>query len=510
MKNYLCSIVFVLGMTGCSSPESSLESTPQEMDSENQTGDESLSDSIENPLDVQEDTGVDAAEVSEEEADAEDSGENDTQEADTESDSNDSSVVDSGPTVDEIPPPEVVPDFGNCSEPGGSLNIYDIQNPECPDHFDPEPVEAPGAYIFLTDVVVTGVFSDTTFVQESPGGPYSGISVYNGSVFAGELEVGDVVDLEGYYYEFFGNTQLTMEKVEVMGKTTPLEPFLATHPTYLATDGPLAEMFEGVFVEVQDVFTIHTKPDCPNDFEEFLVTGDLRIDDMGYRWDAKLGDAFSSIRGVMHYTFENHKLEPRTEDDIAWLGKGDANSESKCVEGDCQVPKEVLGTHEIIISEIMADPYEQDTSKEWVEFHNPTNNPVDIYGWELRDCADQKFKITGPDLVIPPNGYLVVGASLNESANGGVSVDVAYASGFYLPNTVGSALLFDGPGPTANLIDQARYMAFQEWDMFQSGHSLERTSADSDGTLASSWKKGKSSYGNAGNFGTPGKKNDSF
>ena len=163
----------------------------------------------------------------------------------------------------------------------------------------------------------------------------------------------------------------------------------------------------------------------------------------------------------MHFAFDNHKLEPRDEDDIQWLGKGDVNSVSKCIEGDCQVPETVLGTHAVIINEIMADPWKQDTGKEWIELYNPSNTPQDVYGWEIRDCADQKFKLTGPDLVIPPGGYLVVGASMDETINDGVTVDVSYGTGFYLPNTVGSVLLFDGPGATANLQDQARYMVFQ-------------------------------------------------
>ena len=412
--------------------------------------------------------------------------------------------VEMPPEEDPIPEPEITPDFSQCSEPGGKMNIYDIQNPQCPDHFDPEPTEAPGAYIFLEGVVVTGIFSDTIFVQEVPGGPYSGISVYLGALFGGDLSRGDVLNLEGYYYEYFGNTQLTVEEMTLVDQMQPLAPFEVLHPSHVATDGPIAEWFEGVLVTVKDVKTINTKPDCPNDFNEFLVTGELRVDDMGFLWDAKLGDAFSSITGPLHFAFENHKIEPRDEQDIQWLGKGDANSVSKCTEGDCQVPETVLGTHDIVINEIMADPWKQDTGKEWIELFNPTNGPIDVYGWEIRDCADQKFKLTGPDLVIPAGGYLVVGGSMDDTVNGGVSVDVSYGDGFYLPNTVGSVLLFNGPGPTATLQDQARYMVFQEWDWFETGKSIERISPDSDGTLATSWKLANAPYGSGDNFGTPG------
>ena len=192
----------------------------------------------------------------------------DTAEADIAEDIIDTPDVTPLPEEDPIPEPDITPDFSQCSEPGGKMNIYDIQNPQCPDHFDPEPTEAPGAYIFLEGVVVTAIFSDTIFVQELPGGPYSGLSVYLGALYGGDLKRGDLLDLEGYYYEYFGNTQLTVEEMTVVGQTQPPAPYEVLHPSHVATDGPIAEWFEGVLIRVSDVKTIHTKPDCPNDFNE--------------------------------------------------------------------------------------------------------------------------------------------------------------------------------------------------------------------------------------------------
>ena len=41
------------------------------------------------------------------------------------------------PSEPEIPEPDVSFDFSLCSDPGGAINIYDVQNPDCPDHFNP-------------------------------------------------------------------------------------------------------------------------------------------------------------------------------------------------------------------------------------------------------------------------------------------------------------------------------------------------------------------------------------
>ena len=235
------------------------------------------------------------------------------------------------------------------------MNIYDIQNPQCPDHFDPEPTEASGAYIFLEGVVVQR-HSLTPFLRSS-GRPYGGINVALGAQYGGDLN--QETFLISRVLEVFRN-KLTVEDGRC--GSGPMPAYTVLHPS-MWQHGPIAEWFEGVLVKVSDVKTIHTKPDCPNDFNEFLVTGELRIDDMGFLWDAKLGDAFASITGPLHFAFDNHKLEPRDEGDVQWLGKGDANSVSKCIEGDCQVPETVLGTHAVIINEIMADPWKQDTGK---------------------------------------------------------------------------------------------------------------------------------------------------
>ncbi len=85
-------------------------------------------------------------------------------------------------------------------------------------------------------------------------------------------------------------------------------------------------------------------------------------------------------------------------------------------------------------------------------------------------------------------------------------MDLSYGlDGFYLPNTVGSVILFDGTTDLANVVDQARYSRFDEWEsVFVTGHSLERTSPTSDGTKPTSWEPSQSPFGTGENFGTPG------
>jgi hypothetical protein len=421
-------------------------------------------------------------------------------------------------TSEPIPEPDVVVDMGNCSPQGGTLNVYDLQNPDCPDHPTPEPVGSSGMAVELTGLIITANYGDTWVAQDGRGGPYSGITIFNHGFMSDEAELGDVVDITGSYSEYFENTQVYLDTVEFVGTTAVPAPYVAAHPSHLATNGPLAEMFESVLVKVVDVATTHTQPDCPFDYGEFEVTGDLRIDDMGAKWKsvdacprtcARLGDQFASITGPLLFTFGNHKLEPRTMDDFEVITKGAQQAVSKCTATECRAREDAVVTRQIVINEIMADPFGDDTFQEWIELYNPGNTTVNLGGWAIRDCGTQLISLFGPDAVVPARGYLVVGVTKDQDDNLGVDVDYEYGvNGFYLPNTVGSVLLYDGEAQNAVLIDQARYSRFETWtQIFQSGRSIERKSATSDGTKVESWQRGTQGFGDADNRGTPGARN---
>ena len=415
------------------------------------------------------------------------------------------SQADAGPSEPLVPEPEVEADFSLCSPEGGSFNIYDIQNPDCPDHIDPNPTTQPGVSLTFEEVVVTGTFGDTFFVQEKQGGPYSGIACYAGQLNFSMLSVGDVVTVSGTYYEFYDLTQLTVEEFEVTEVVPAPEPFEIVHPAHIATGGPLSEMFEGVLVSVSDLETIDTKPDCPHDFGEFMVTGDLRIDDMEKDlWDPHLGDSFASITGIVHYTFGEFKIEPRSADDLEVIEAGAMSALTKCIESDCIAPEGASVTHQVVVNEVMVNPYGDDTGQEWIELYNPGNQPVNLNGWMVKDCAEQAMELVGDDLILEPQGFMVLGAQLNSALNGGVPVDIAYPSPFYLANSVGAVLLYNAQGV---LIDQTRYSAFDPWESLISAHSLARVSPTSDGTKPESWETSYQSFGSNNNHGTPGAPN---
>ncbi len=377
----------------------------------------------------------------------------------------DTTPVDTTPPV---PDSNVTPDNSLCSSPGGSLNVYDLQNTDCPDHPSPEPIiSAEAIPVELTGLIITGTFGDTFTAQDPRGGPYSGITIYNHGLLSGTVQVGDMVDFSGGYSEFFENTQIYLEDMEILGRAPSMPaPFVAEHPAHVATNGQLAEMFEGVLVQVRDVKTTHTQPDCPSDYGEFEVTGFLRIDDMGFDWNdptgARLGDHFESITGPLMFSFGNHKIEPRNDADVVVITKGTQNAISKCLATECRARADAMVSRQVIVNEIMADPFGDDTYQEWIELYNPGDTAVNLAGWVIRDCGEQQVvPLSGPEAVIPPRGYLVVGQTRDRDDNGDVGVAIEYGvNGFFLPNTVGAVLLYNGEGPGATLVDQTRYSRF--------------------------------------------------
>ena len=48
---------------------------------------------------------------------------------------------------------------------------------------------------------------------------------------------------------------------------------------------------------------------------------------------------------------------------------------------------------------------------DWIEIHNPTENPLSLAGWHLTDRADNPVMWEFPDVTLAPGGYLVVFAS---------------------------------------------------------------------------------------------------
>jgi len=205
---------------------------------------------------------------------------------------------------------------------GGNVaaTIYDIQKGVHPEK----------TYVDITDVVVTSPFVTNDkgagyfFIAETPGGEYSGIQVYVFADIVTELmaanklpKLGDKIDISGQYTEFFNFSQITLAKTNNLNITGAATVPTAdvVNPADIATGGSKAENYEGCLVEVQDVTVTSAV-----EFGEFSVTGGLRVDDFFFVPNPgpkpAIDTAFSSITGLLGYSFDEFKLYPRTFADL--------------------------------------------------------------------------------------------------------------------------------------------------------------------------------------------------
>lgn len=130
----------------------------------------------------------------------------------------------------------------------------------------------------------------------------------------------------------------------------------------------------------------------------------------------------------------------------------------------------------LIITEVMKNPkLAPDATGEWVEIMNVSNKSLDINGWVLKDDGNDLHTIAnGGPLTIPSGGIMVLGASADEQANGGVAVDYVF-DGFTLGNGADEVILV-APGDI--VIDSLFYNDDDYPDTSGSAMSLDPAAYD--------------------------------
>jgi len=190
---------------------------------------------------------------------------------------------------------------------------------------------AEGSGVTINDVVVTAVEmtpggAKTFFIQERTGAPeYSGVFVFipTGSEGVYPVQVGDVVNITAEIAEFDGMvaggdtvTELSwVADVTIVSSGATLPAPVVVTPADVATGGAMAEAFEGVLVEVNDV--VVTIADAG--YGAFAVDDALLIDDFLYSYPLPtLADTFAFIRGPLTFNpfGQESQLLPRDAGDM--------------------------------------------------------------------------------------------------------------------------------------------------------------------------------------------------
>jgi hypothetical protein len=176
-----------------------------------------------------------------------------------------------------------------------------------------------GEAVNITGVVTAtrGIYyNDAIFTVQDGRGPFSGIHVFDPS-YSVDAQEGDSVTVSGFISEYYGLTELYLFPdcyTEHGPGFTPLTTVVSTGN--IATSSNLAERYEGVLVEVQNVTV--GNPDLGygewdiNDGSGAAVVGD----DAYYAYDPVAGDPLAKVIGTLNYAYDAFKLEPRRSADI--------------------------------------------------------------------------------------------------------------------------------------------------------------------------------------------------
>lgn len=236
-----------------------------------------------------------------------------------------------------LPPQAVDPSYlkfyVRASDNLGAVSIYPEDAPEEPYNYsvgttlisDIQTVDlgADSSYYMFQAVNVTGivtaergVYNYNTFVIQDGSGQWSGIFVYDA---AGTTTVarGDSVTLSGWVSEYFARTEINLFTGCVVnhGPGWLPDPTTVTTTT-VSTSSLLAERYEAVYVGTEDV-TVTNDSLGYGEWEINDGSGPCRVSDYAYYlYTPTNGDFLEEVRGILDYSYDDFKIEPRGDEDI--------------------------------------------------------------------------------------------------------------------------------------------------------------------------------------------------
>jgi len=157
----------------------------------------------------------------------------------------------------------------------------------------------------------------------------------------------------------------------------------------------------------------------------------------------------------------------------------------------------------VLISELMPDPSASpDATGEWFEVLNPGTTDVDLRGMQLRSGNEVHAVGGGSPVIVPAGGVLLLAASADTAANGGITPGYVYAK-IKLTNSDDDLGIYCNDA----LIDSVAYSTATFPVKAGSSLSLDPSGRDvvknDDGGY---WCRGQDVFG-AGDHGTPGAAN---
>ncbi len=163
---------------------------------------------------------------------------------------------------------------------------------------------------------------------------------------------------------------------------------------------------------------------------------------------------------------------------------------------------------ELVITEIHYNPYGSgkvaDKNGEWFEIRNETEETIDLTGLVISDDNKDSYVVDGSGTTVAPGAYYVFGRNADETVNGGVKVNHAYAEAINLANSVDAIVL----RTNGVVVDQVKWDKSASWPSLN-GKAMQLSkdsSTASDNDSPDSWCAATEKMA-SGDAGTPGKEN---
>jgi len=195
----------------------------------------------------------------------------------------------------------------NCYDLNGGLVLEDTQ-------------------VRIEGVIVTAVTDYGFYVQEQAGGESSGMWIYTSEIPT--VLIGNLVNVEGLYFEYYGYSEIDASPaqsgvVEIVGAGYYPEP-VEVRAWQIKTANPAeAEKWESVLVKCLNLDPIDLDPGFGEWFAVEFGYADndtVRLDDQFDYGQPLPGQQLESVTGVLRYSFDDFKLEPRGNYDLVFTG----------------------------------------------------------------------------------------------------------------------------------------------------------------------------------------------
>ncbi|NOY27721.1 MAG: amidohydrolase family protein [Oligoflexia bacterium] len=205
------------------------------------------------------------------------------------------------------------PDVSNPGDtpcPALSATVDMVRNPDGASYV------GEGATVTIDGLVVTGVSSSGYYAQDPTLSAWGGVFVYTGG--APTVSAGDQVNVTGTVTEYYGLTELSDPSTDVTG-TASIPALIALSSACDVAEGTdQGEQLESMLVTMPDATVTDSNPDSPDDYGEFEIDACLRVDDALYSYGTQPAEdtVYSTVAGVLSYTYSHRKVEPRDASDL--------------------------------------------------------------------------------------------------------------------------------------------------------------------------------------------------